>query len=116
MRNLQTHDLFVALKIAKSAGIKEEIQKIALKLQNAENVNEREVGLDFVMTILSNCADDKTEALLYDFIGSILEIAPGDIAIMNPLELIEKIKELKTVISVEEWQSFFQSFAQVLMK
>lgn len=116
MRGLQTHDVFVALKIANSAGIKEEFQKMALKVTENSKIDERKIGLEFLMNILGNCADDKTEALIYDFLGNILEIAPGDIKVMNPLELIEKIKELQTVISIEEWKSFFQSVAQVLTK
>lgn len=116
MRQLQTHDIFKALKIANSAKIKEEFQKIALRITNGESVNEREIGFDFIMTVLGNCADDLVERQIYDFIGGILEIPSEEIETMNPLELIEKIKELKTVISVEEWKSFFQSLSQMLMK
>lgn len=116
MRNLQTHDVFVALKIANSAGIKEEFQKMALMASEGKNINEREIGISFIMTILGHCAEEQTERLIYDFLGGILEISPADIRTMNPLELVEKIKALKEVISVDEWKAFFQSVSQVLLK
>lgn len=116
MRNLQTHDVFVALKIANSAGIREEVQKMALMVSEGKVLNEREIGIDFIMTVLSNCAEESTERLIYEFLGGILEIPPAEIKTMNPLELIEKIKSLKEVISIEEWKAFFQSLSQVLLK
>lgn len=116
MRNLQTHDVFMALKIANSTGLKEEFKRIAINVSNNANADEKEIGLDLIFTLLGRCADDKTEKLIYEFLGGILEIDPNEIKTMNPLELIEKIKELNTVIPVEEWKSFFQSFLQVALK
>lgn len=114
MRNLQTHDVFKALKIANSAGIKEEFQKIAFKMSSGKKISQKELGFDFIMNILANCADEKTERLIYDFIGGLLEEDVEDIKVMNPLELFDKIKALKEVISVEDWKAFFMSLSAVM--
>lgn len=114
MRNLQTHDVFKALKIANSAGIKEEFQKIAFKMSSGKKISEKELGFDFIMNVLANCADEKTERLIYDFIGGLLEEDAEEIRVMNPLELFDKIKALKEVISVEDWKAFFISLSAVM--
>lgn len=114
MRKLKTHDVFVAMNIINTAGIKEEFSKMALKISDKKNVNLREVGLDFLLSVLGGCANRKSEELIYEFLGGILEISPVEVENMEPLELIENIKKLNEVISVEAWQNFFTSLKKLL--
>ncbi len=114
MRNIQTHDVFVALQIANSAGVKDEVQKMASRVANGEKISVQKAGIEFMFNVLGNCADEKTENLIYKFIGGILEEDPAELRVMNPLLLIEKIKGLKEVISVEDWKDFFHSLSAVI--
>lgn len=116
MRNLETHDVFKAMKIINALGVKEEVQKMALKMQSdKKGVNDKEVGVEVILNVIGHAGDEKAENLIYDFLSGPLEIEAETIKHMDPLELIESIKSLNTVIDVESWKAFFKSVV-VLMK
>lgn len=114
MRGLQTTDIFKALSIINNAGIKNEIENMSIRVSNGEKLDVRKVGVEFIFNVLGNCP--KVEQQLYEFIGGLLEIDSKEIATMEPLRLIEKIKELESVIPVEEWKSFFRSLSALITK
>lgn len=116
MRALQTHDIFVAMNIINTAGIREKFSEIALKVSAGKDVNLQEIGLDFLLSVLGGCANAKSENLIYEFLGGVLEMSPNEIKTMEPLKLIEEIKKLNEVISVEQWKSFFQSLSVMIRK
>lgn len=114
MRGLQTEDIFKALSIINDAGIKNEIETMALRISNGEKLDVKRVGVEFIFNVLGNCPRVKKQ--LYEFIGGLLEIDSKEIATMEPLSLIEKIKELESVIPVEEWKRFFRSLSALITK
>lgn len=114
MRALQTHDVFKAVKIVNALGVRDEVKKIALSLEGKKKINEREIGVEFILNILGSAGDEKVENLIYDLLGGILEIDPEEIKTMDPLKLIENIKALSAVIDVENWKSFFHYVASMM--
>ena len=114
MRNLQTHDIFVAMKVVNSVGVADEIKRVALMVSEKKEVNIDKIGIEFLFSIMAKCANDNTENLIYEFLGGILEMDPKDIKVMDPMELVENIKKLNEVISVEQWKAFFQSLLNLI--
>ena len=114
MRALQTHDVFKAVKIVNALGVRDEVKKIALSLEGKKKINEREIGVEFILNILGSAGDEKVENLIYDLLGGILEIEPEEIRVMDPLKLVENIKALSAVIDVENWKSFFHYVASMM--
>jgi len=114
MRKLETHDLFVAMRLVNTSGIKEEFEKMAVKVADMKQVNLQEVGISFLISVLSGCSNDSSEKLIYEFLGGILEIAPDEIRKMDPMDLVKNLQELKNVINVEEWKAFFISLRKIL--
>lgn len=114
MRPLQTHDVFVAMNLINTAGIKEEFEKMTLKVNGKKDINIQQVGLEFMLAILGGCANPKSETLIYNFLGGILEKDPDAIRTQDPLQTIEDIKSLHEVISLEDWKSFFTSLGHLI--
>lgn len=114
MRNLQTHDIFVAMKVVNSVGVAEEIKRVALLVAEKKETNVNKIGVELLFNIMAKCANDETENLFYEFLGGILEMDMNDIKVMDPMKLIENIKKLKEVISVEQWKAFFQSLLNLI--
>lgn len=108
MRNLKTSDVFSASRIIKELDLKEKIKDIAL---NSKNIDQRVVGFDIVWTIIENACTKKAEALVYEFIGNLLEKTPDEIAEMNPTEMLTDLLE---VANLEEWKSFFKYVSQMI--
>lgn len=115
MRNLQTHDVFIAMRLVNTAGIRDEFQKMALQARNGK-LKPEQVGIDFIFNLIGACGNENVEALFYEFIGGILEIDPKEIKTMDPLKLVTEIEKLKEIISVEEWKAFFQSLLRMIRK
>lgn len=110
MRGLQTHDVFVALRLVNTTGLRDEFKKMANQVANGKKLNEREVGIDFILNVLGACGNEATESLVYDFLSGIMEIPAPEIKTMDPMKLVENLKMLKEYISVEEWKSFFTRY------
>lgn len=113
MRKLQTHDVFVAAKLIKTIGIRNEVKAMALKVSNGQKLKVEEVGVEFFLNVIENASSEEAENGLYDLLGGILEISPADIRTMDPLELLKTLKELAEFIDVESWKAFFKSVATV---
>lgn len=114
MRALQTHDVFIAMNIINTAGIREEFEKMALKVSNNERVNVQQVGIEFLLSVLGGCANEKSENLIYKFLGGIMEKDAEEIKTQDPMQTIKDIKSMMEVVSTEEWKSFFTSLRGVL--
>lgn len=115
MRALQTHDIFKAMGVIKHLGVQDEIKKIALDMEkNKKKADQREVGIELIMRVIGNASDPKAEQSLYEFLAGPLEINPEDISTMDPVALVEKIKELSNYVDAESWKSFFKSVASLM--
>lgn len=113
MRNLRTSDVFNALRVIAAAGMKDEVKRIALMVQQGK-FNAEEVGLEFILGVIEKIAGRGVEKEFYNFIGNILEVEPGSIEEMDPMDLIDNIKELSAVIDADRWKNFFISVAKLM--
>lgn len=117
MRKLKTADIFGAMRVIKSAGIKDEIKRIALEYSEKEKVSEteqREVGAELVLSIIDGLAEKKSEILMYEFLAGPFEMHPEQIGDMDLTELIDKIQELGKLESPEGWRTFFKSLGDLI--
>lgn len=114
MRRLQTHDVFVAAKLVKTIGIRNEVKAMALKVSQGEKMSVEEVGIEFFLNIIEGASSEEAEKGVYELLGGIMEIEPDALKTMDALEFVEKMKELATVIDAESWKAFFNSVATLM--
>jgi len=110
MRRLNTHDIFVGMRLVKVAGVKEVLQDVA---KNGGK-DDFKVGFELIADIIGNCGEPKAEKTMLELLSGPLEISVEDLSKMDFLELIEKIKELGEVVGKEDWISFFDSVLKVM--
>lgn len=114
MRELKTCDLFGAMRVVKAAGVKDEIKRIALEINEKKEVNQREIGAELILSVIEGLSEKKAESLMYEFLAGPLEMDAEQIGEMKITELIEKIKELGKMESPEGWASFFKSLGDLI--
>lgn len=106
MRKLQTTDIFAACRMLSKIGVREEIREVAMKAEESKNKKIRvEMGFDLMFGILEKATKENAENEIYQFLAGIFECDPDEIRVMDPLELLEKLKE---VADFEKWKSFFK--------
>ena len=114
MRQLNTCDVFSAMRVVKAAGVKEEIKRIALEVSEKKEVNQREVGAELILSVIEGLSEKNSENLMYEFLSGPLEMDVKEISELKITELIEKIKELGKLESPEGWASFFRSLGDLI--
>ena len=122
MRNLQATDIFSVVKILNGIGLKnvkeainfEEINKIrkGLTEDNADIITSQ-VGLNVVMSLATVIIENlpKIENDLYNFIGSVIDMKPKDVAKMDMGDFMEV---LVTIIQKEEFKDFFKRASKLI--
>ena len=122
MRNLQATDIFSVVKILNGIGLKnvkeainfEEINKIrkGLTEDNADVITSQ-VGLNVVMSLATVIIENlpKIENDLYNFIGSVIDMKPKDVAKMDMGDFMEV---LVTIIQKEEFKDFFKRASKLI--
>ena len=120
MRKLQTHDVFMALKLIRAAGVKDEVSRILklteIKEKQGESVSIRDVGIEFILGVMEKLAGTESENAFYELLAGPLEIDAEEIKTMDPLDLIEKIQGLQEVVDGERLKNFFKSVAGLMEK
>ena len=116
MRGLQTTDIFTAARIVKSAQIADEVKVIAAAMDEKKDVSVLDFGVEFMVRVFEKLVGTESEKAIYKFLSGPLEIPEKDIAKMEPMDLIDKIMELKEVVDVERWKSFFVQLSKFLPK
>ena len=114
MRKLKTMDVFAAMRIAKAAGIKDEIKRIALEVSEKTEISQKEVGAELILSVIEGLSEKNAEGMMYEFLAGPLEVEPETIANMELTELLDQIKELGKLESPEGWSSFFKSLAALI--
>lgn len=118
MRALKTADVFAALRIISSANIAEEVKLISDKVEEKEkqgkSLDVTDIGITIILTMLEKIVQSPSEKAFYKFLSGPLEIDEKEIEGMDPLDLYDKIYELKEVIDVERWKIFFGRVAKLL--
>lgn len=120
MRNVNTSDLFSAMRLVKLAGVSDRIKPILQKYSGVikEDDNEedadkvrRQFGMDLLFELMDGFSRKETEAEFYNFLSSIMEVKPEDIRNLPPKELFDAFKELA---GNEGWRDFFTQLANLI--
>ena len=109
MRQLQNTDIFAIGRIITKANLREELKEIATaESTNLDNLEA--VGFDILFALFTSCSDKEVENEIYDLLSSLFELSVEEVKAMNPLETMEKIKQ---VADWKEWKTFFLSAAKL---
>ena len=122
MRKLQATDLFSVVKILNGIGLKnireainiDEINDIrkGMTKDNSEVITSQ-IGLNVVMSIATVILENlpKIENDLYNFIGSVIDVKPKDVAKMDMGDFMDV---LITIIQKEEFKDFFKRASKLI--
>lgn len=110
MRELQTTDIFAFVRLINKAGIKDELKKKVLEIDDLSKVNTESLGYDIILTILEKSAEPKVEKELYVFFASIFEMSEEEVKKMEAVEFLENVTK---IASIDRWKAFFQSVAKL---
>ena len=121
MRKINTADTFAAMRVIKAAGVKDEIKKIALDIEDKRKKKikftsemQKQMGAELFFSIIDGLAEKKAELLMYDLLAGPLEMDPKDIAELPVQDLFEKIAELSKMMAPEGWANFFKSLVALI--
>ena len=110
MRKLTLPDTFALARILKAADIKSEIvnfsKEIIARKNKKQEINIDEIGLEFVVTLITAAADVKVEEKIYSFLASVCEMDVENIKKLNISQIKEIISE---IIAEHDLKTFFQS-------
>lgn len=121
MRKINTADTFAAMRVIKAAGVKDEIKKIALEIEDKRKKKikitsemQKQMGAELFFSIIDGLAEKKAELLMYDLLAGPLEMDPKDISELSIQDLFEKIAELSKMMAPEGWANFFKSLVALI--
>lgn len=110
MRKLTLPDTFALARILKAADIKSEIVNFSKEIISRKNkkqeINIDEIGLEFVVTLITAAADVKVEEKIYSFLASVCEMDVENVKKLNLSQIKEIISE---IIAENDLMAFFQS-------
>lgn len=113
MRNLETQDIFNAIRLLNKIGVREEIKEVARQAEEEKTKKTRfDLGFDLIFGIIEKATEKNGEEEIYKFIANIFECEPEEVRKMKPIELV---KNLEKVADFEEWKDFF-GYVKGLMK
>ena len=118
MRALKSRDLFMALRLVREIGIKDEMKRMADLLYSGK-VNKKtqtEVGIELIMSILANCGTESAEKAFFDFLALPTEIPADELRDMDLETFADTIKQLVLSVDVEHWKAFFTQLAELIRK
>lgn len=101
MRNLQTRDVFAAVRLVKKINARDVLADMT---KETEGKTQKEVGFDVIYELIMRCAEKGVEEAFYDFISGPLEVSAKEVATMDFKEMVEKLYE---IADPEEWSDFF---------
>lgn len=110
MRKLQTTDLFKALRLVKSANLREELKPVLIKASKT-GVQVKDIGIEAFITIIEAFASNNAEEKFYEFLSEPLEKDIEEIKNMGLMELYESLKELA---KVSDLQAFFTVLSNMM--
>lgn len=116
MRKLITSDVFKMARIIKEAKIKNAITELFKERKKKpvgdELLEEKqeEAGFEAIMMVFEACSTEKTEKMLYEFLGGVTEKEPDKVANQS-LEVT--IEDIKTIVSENSIFNFFKQASQL---
>ena len=113
MRNLETHDIFSAVRLLNKIGVREEIREVAKQAEeNKSNKIRFDMGFDLMFGIIEKATTENAEKEIYKFIADLFECEWEEVRKMKPIALMKNLEE---VANFEEWKDFF-GYVKGLMK
>lgn len=122
MRQLNGHDVFMALKVLQKIGVKDELVNFAVYLNEQKQKEDdkdklqQQLGAKLIFGVLSNCGDEDAEKAFFAFLAGPLESTPASLAAMDLMDLVEFVEEWISTVDKERWKSFFTSLAGLTKK
>lgn len=114
MRNLSVNDLYEAMRLVKAAHIESEVQNMVALVESNKITDVKQAGMRFLINVLGSMSDGEIQKRTYKLLGGILEINPDSIGDMDPMELVDHLKELYEFIPKEKWTAFFRSLSALM--
>lgn len=111
MRKLNTDDILNLAALIRKTGIKEDLEKQFKDLASGKKkaLDAENDGIEIIFAIISAFGKEGAKEAFYKFLSGPLEMTEDEIATSNPIETLEKIKQ---IASLSEWMSFFKSAAK----
>lgn len=118
MRKIITTDVFKMARIMKEAKIKDAITQLFKEKKRVsagddaalEEVQE-EAGFEAIMTVFEACSEEKTEGMLYEFLGGITEKGAENVANQS---LDTTIEDVKIIVAENNIFNFFKQAGQLM--
>lgn len=104
MRKLKTSDIPAFCRCLKKIGIKDEVKKIALEANDAQDAWSK--GFDLLYNIFDLATEKKGEAHLYEFLADIFGKTAKELADMPLDEFINGVKQIATENDLRGFFSF----------
>lgn len=111
MRALVTRDLFSMSRIIAKANIKEELRRIVE--QSDSNESRLNLGIDLVLSIITQVSSKAVEKEIYVFVADVLECTVQDIEEGDPEVIINR---LTTDDGSKQWKDFFSKVAKLIRR
>jgi hypothetical protein len=119
MRKLIAHDVFLAFRLLKEVGIKEEMVGMVEKIRNGDLEDKKtqaEVGAELIFGVLAKAGTEASEDAFFAFLEGPLEMPAEELKNMDLFELSGLISEFIQSMNLEEWKAFFQPLVKILAK
>lgn len=111
VRKLNASDIMACMRLLNQIGIKEDIKALAKESANVKDVWDK--GFDAIFQIYEKAVSEENEQYTFGFISRFFDCDWKEIAAMDPVELLEQIKE---IAEAEKWKSFFKSVSALMTK
>ena len=116
MRKLNGHDVFMALRVLKKIGVKDELMNLAQWMREGREEPQEKVGARLVFSVLANAGDEDAERAFFEFLAGPLEKPAKELAEMDLLDLADEVDTFVKTVDKERWRSFFRSLAETLKR
>lgn len=110
MRLLKSKDLFAAMRVIKTAKIREELKTI-MKKAGEKNADPADVGMEVFLMIIEALSEKKAERCLYELIAGPAEMKPEEV---EELPLDELIIIIKTIAAENDLKGFFTTLSGLI--
>lgn len=113
MKTLKTTDLFAALRVISTAGLREKLKPLLVKASKGDKLDIDDVGVDAALAILEGVSAAGTETALYEFLSRPWEMTAEEIAELDLKAFKAKFKEMA---EVNDLTAFFGDVAKSITK
>lgn len=110
MRKLCGSDIFAALRVIRTANLREELKPVILAAAAGEGSVE-DVGYDGVMAVLEAAAEKRCETAIWEFLAAPMEMEPAGVAALDLPELVDSLADL---CELTDMQRFFDSVRRLM--